>query len=171
MLQIGPMRKTTCTYELRADASGNIFSQRYSSSSYLICLSSVGENPDAIPISKRVRDVTDRAIPGHWEGELTIGSKDSYIITLVERTSRFIMLAKISNNITITVTLALSNQPGNYLLSFIKITMGRSSEMTSHNRLIVSTNIQFYFFAPQSSWQCRSNEKYEKIATTISSIG
>ena len=62
----------------------------------------LGSIPDAIPISQRPSDVADRAIPGHWEGDLIQGSKNSYIVTMVERHSRFVMLAKISDNKTAT---------------------------------------------------------------------
>lgn len=70
----------------------------------------LGSIPDAIPISKRPPDVADRVIPGHWEGDLIQGSKNSYIVTLVERHSRFVMLAKIRDNKTITVISALIKQ-------------------------------------------------------------
>ena len=70
----------------------------------------LGSIPDAIPISERPPEVADRAIPGRWEGDLILGSKNSYIVTLVERYSRFVMLAKIRDNKTITVISALIRQ-------------------------------------------------------------
>ena len=70
----------------------------------------LGSIPDAIPISERPPEVADRAIPCHWEGDLIQGSKNSFIVTLVERHSRFVMLAKIRDNKTITVISALIRQ-------------------------------------------------------------
>ena len=88
-----------------------------------------------ISISKRPPDVADRAIPGLWEGDLIQVSKNSYIVTLVERHSRFVMLAKISDNKTITVISALIKQARELPVELYKtLTWDRGAEMTNHTR-------------------------------------
>ena len=106
----------------------------------------LGSIPDAIPIRERPPEAADKAIPGHWEGDLIQGSKNSYIVTLVERHSRFVMLAKIRDNKTITVISALIKQARELPVELYKtLTWDRGSEMTSHNRFTVATDIQVYF--------------------------
>ena len=124
----------------------------------------LGSIPDAIPISERPPEVADRAIPGHWEGDLIQGSKNSYIITLVERHSRFVMLAKIRDNKTITVISALIRQARELPAELYKtLTWDRGAEMTSHTRFTVATDIQVYFCDPQSPWQRGSNENTNRL--------
>ena len=69
-----------------------------------------GRIPDTVSISERPASVEDRAVPGHWEGDLLCGSKNSYIVTLVERHTRYVMLAKIPSRDTQTVVNALIKQ-------------------------------------------------------------
>ncbi|CAG74505.1 transposase (partial), partial [Pectobacterium atrosepticum SCRI1043] len=122
------------------------------------------DNTDRLPISKRLPDVADRAIPGHWEGDLIQGSKNSYIFTLVERHSRFVMLAKIRDNKTITVISALIKQARELSVELYKtLTWDRGAEMTSHNQFTVTTDIQVYFCDPQSPWQRGSNENTSRL--------
>ncbi|WP_237388194.1 IS30 family transposase [Xenorhabdus sp. Sc-CR9] len=124
----------------------------------------LGSIPDAIPISERPPNVADRAIPGHWEGDLIQGSKNSYIVTLVERHSRFVMLAKISDNKTTTVISALINQAQKLPAELYKtLTWDRGSEMANHIAFTIATDIQVYFCDPQSPWQRGSNENTNRL--------
>ncbi|KAA3666399.1 IS30 family transposase [Pectobacterium carotovorum] len=101
---------------------------------------------------------------GHWEGDLIQGSKNSYIVTPVERHSRFVMLAKIRDNKTITVISALIKQARELPVELYKtLTWDRGAEMTSHTRLTVATDIQIYFCDPQSPWQRGSNENTNRL--------
>lgn len=124
----------------------------------------LGSIPNTIPISERPTEAADRAIPGHWEGDLIQGSKNSYIITLVERRSRFVMLAKIRDNKTITVISALIRQARELPAELYKtLTWDRGAEMTSHTRFTIATDIQIYFCDPQSPWQRGSNENTNRL--------
>lgn len=114
----------------------------------------LGSISNAVQISERPPEAADRAIPGHWEGDLIQGSKNSCIVTLVERHSRFVMLAKIRDNKTITVISALIRQARGLPVELYKtLTWDRGAEMTSHTRFTVATDIQIYFCDPQSPWQ------------------
>ncbi|HEK2033230.1 MULTISPECIES: IS30 family transposase [Proteus] len=124
----------------------------------------LGSIPNAVPISERPSTVADRAIPGHWEGELIQGSKNSYIVTLVERHSRYVMLAKISDNKTATVIAALIKQAQQLPSELYKtLTWDRGVEMTNHAVFTVATDIQVYFCDPQSPWQRGSNENTNRL--------
>ena len=124
----------------------------------------LGSIPDTISISERPPEAADRAIPGHWEGDLIQGSKNSYIVTLVERHSRFVMLAKVRDNKTITVISALIKQARELPAELYKtLTWDRGAEMTSHTRFTVATDIQVYFCDPQSPWQRGSNENTNRL--------
>lgn len=124
----------------------------------------LGSIPNAVPISERPPTVADRAVPGHWEGDLIQGSKNSYIVTLVERHSRYVMLAKISDNKTITVISALIKQAQKLPAELYKtLTWDRGVEMTNHTVFTVATDIQVYFCDPQSPWQRGSNENTNRL--------
>ncbi|EMP6219015.1 IS30 family transposase [Providencia rettgeri] len=124
----------------------------------------LGSIPNAVPISERSSTVADRAIPGHWEGDLIQGSKNSYIVTLVERHSRYVMLAKISDNKTATVIAALIKQAQQLPAELYKtLTWDRGVEMTNHAVFTVATDIQVYFCDPQSPWQRGSNENTNRL--------
>ena len=111
----------------------------------------LGSIPDTISVSERPPEAADRAIPGHWEGDLIQGSKNSCIVTLVERHSRFVILAKIRDNKTITVISALIKQARESPAELYKtLTWDRGAEMSSHTRFTVATDIQIYFCDPQS---------------------
>ncbi len=118
-----------------------------------------GQIVDAISISERPAEVEDRAIPGHWEGDLLSGSKNSHIATLVERHSRFTMLVKVPSKDTETVVAALSKHvlklPATLRRS---LTWDRGHEMAKHKSFTVDTNVKVYFCDPQSPWQRGTNE-------------
>jgi IS30 family transposase len=118
-----------------------------------------GQIPDAISIRERPAEVADRAVPGHWEGDLLSGSKNSYIATLVERHSRFAMLIKVPSKETEAVVAALS-QHVRKLPATLKrsLTWDRGLEMAKHKDFTVATDMQVYFCDPQSPWQRGTNE-------------
>jgi len=118
-----------------------------------------GRIVDAVPISKRPAAVEDRAVPGHWEGDLLFGSKNSQIATLVERQSRYLMLAKADGKDTETVVNALIKHAHKLPHELYKsLTWDRGKEMADHQRFTLATDIKVYFCDPQSPWQRGSNE-------------
>lgn len=115
--------------------------------------------PNAITISERPAQVEDRAVPGHWEGDLIEGSNNSYIATLVERYSRYVMLVRIKQKDTETVINALIKHAHKLPTELYKsLTWDRGSEMVDHQRFSLATDINVYFCDPQSPWQRGSNE-------------
>lgn len=118
-----------------------------------------GQIQGAVSISQRPAEAADRAVPGHWEGDLIAGSHNTYIGTLVERTSRFTMLMKLEGKDTETVIAALKRKilklPAELRRS---VTWDRGHEMADHVRFTVDTGVQIYFCDPQSPWQRGSNE-------------
>jgi IS30 family transposase len=118
-----------------------------------------GQIVDAISIRERPAEAEDRAIPGHWEGDLISGSRNSHIATLVERHSRFVVLVRVENKNTDTVVAALTEKvqalPDGLMRS---LTWDRGKEMASHKVFTVSTDVQVYFCDPRSPWQRGSNE-------------
>jgi IS30 family transposase len=118
-----------------------------------------GQIKDIVSIRERPAAVEDRAVPGHWEGDLLAGSKNSYIATLVERHTRYVMLAKVANKDTQTVVSALIKQAKKLPDELYKsLTWDRGKELTDHRRFSLATNIDVYFCDPQSPWQRGSNE-------------
>ena len=118
-----------------------------------------GQIKDIISISERPATVEDRAVPGHWEGDLIAGSKNTYIATLVERHTRYVMLAKVASRDTQTVVNALIKQAKNLPRELYKsLTWDRGKELADHRRFTLATDIDVYFCDPQSPWQRGSNE-------------
>jgi IS30 family transposase len=118
-----------------------------------------GQITDLVSIRERPAAVEDRAVPGHWEGDLLSGSKNSYIATLVERHTRYVMLAKVANKDTQTIVSALIKQAKTLPNELYKsLTWDRGKELADHRRFTLATNIDVYFCDPQSPWQRGSNE-------------
>ncbi len=114
---------------------------------------------DGISIHQRPAEVQDRAVPGHWEGDLLMGGTSSQIATLVERHSRYVMLIKVDSKDTLAVTQALAAKiqklPAELRRS---LTWDRGSEMAAHKQFTIATDVQVYFCDPHSPWQRGSNE-------------
>lgn len=118
-----------------------------------------GQIVDAVSISERPPEAADRAIPGHWEGDLLAGARNSHVATLVERRSRFVQLVKVDGKDTNTVVSALirhvQNLPG---VLYQSLTWDRGTEMANHKQFTIATDIKVYFCDPKSPWQRGSNE-------------
>src|SRR5246500_1229503 len=118
-----------------------------------------GHIKDIVSIRQRPAAVEDRAVPGHWEGDLLSGPNNSYIATLVERHTRYVMLAKVAGKDTRTVVTALIKQAKKLPKELYKsLTWDRGKELTDHRRFTLATKIDVYFCDPQSPWQRGSNE-------------
>ncbi len=124
----------------------------------------LGQITNAVSIRERPASVEDRAVPGHWEGDLLAGSKNSHIATLVERHSRYVMLAKVKNKDTDSVVSALIRQSKKLPSELYKsLTWDRGKEMADHKRFTLATNIDVYFCDPHSPWQRGSNENTNRL--------
>jgi len=118
-----------------------------------------GQIIDAISIRQRPAEVQERAVPGHWEGDLLEGARGTFIATLVERQSRFVILVRLPNKETDTVVRALARRIRRLPDGLMKsLTWDRGTELAAHRAFTVATNIQVYFCDPQSPWQRGSNE-------------
>jgi len=118
-----------------------------------------GRITNTVSIRERPPEVEDRAVPGHWEGDLVFGSNHSQIATLVERHSRYVMLAKVKRKDTETVINALIKQAHKLPRELYKsLTWDRGKEMADHQRFSLATDIKVYFCDPQQPWQRGSNE-------------
>jgi len=119
-----------------------------------------GQITDAVSIRERPAEGDDRAVPGHWEGDLLCGSNNSQIATLVERHSRYCMLVRTDSKDTKTVVNALIKQAHKLPRELYKsLTWDRGKEMADHKRFSLATDIKVYFCDPQSPWQRGSNEQ------------
>ena len=118
-----------------------------------------GRIKDTVSIRERPASVEDRAVPGHWEGDLIIGSRNSQIATLVERHTRYLMLVKVDSQDSKTVINALIKHAHKLPRELYKsLTWDRGKEMAEHKRFSLDTNIKVYFCDPKSPWQRGSNE-------------
>ncbi|MER8849969.1 IS30 family transposase, partial [Mesorhizobium australicum] len=110
-------------------------------------------------IRERPAEAEDRAIPGHWEGDLLTGANDTNIVTLVERHSRFTMLVKLARRDSATVVAALAEKIGTLPQELRRsLTWDQGKEMARHKSFTVATDLQVYFCDPRSPWQRGSNE-------------
>ena len=124
----------------------------------------LGQINDAISIHERPASVEDRAIPSHWEGDLIAGSKNSYVATLVERHSRYIMLVKVAGKDTESVITALIEQSKQLPKELYKsLTWDRGCEISGHNKFTLATDIKVYLCDPSSPWQRGSNENTNRL--------
>ncbi len=118
-----------------------------------------GQICDTVSIRERPAQAEDRAVPGHWQGDLLVGSGESHIATLVERKSRFLMLVKVPSNDTRTVVSALTRRVRKLPKQLRRsLTWDRGKEMTSHKDFSLATDVKVYFCDPHSPWQRGSNE-------------
>jgi IS30 family transposase len=155
------------TLSEREEISRGIVAQRYLRSKRTIRRSKQatqkggdhGQIKDMISIRERPASVEDRAVPGHWEGDLITGSKSSHIATLVERHSRYVMLLKVPDKRAETFVSALIRQAKTLPDEPYKsLTWDRGKELAAHKQFTLATDIDLYFCDPQSPWQRGSNE-------------
>jgi len=123
-----------------------------------------GQIKNAVSIRERPASVEDRAVPGHWEGDLIAGSNNSYIAILVERHTRHVMLAKVKNKDTESVISALIKQAKTLPSELYKsLTWDRGHELADHQRFTLATDIKVYFCDLSSPWQRGFNENTNRL--------
>jgi IS30 family transposase len=121
--------------------------------------SGLGQLVDAVSIRERPAEVEDRAVPGHWEGDLLCGANNTHIATLVERHTRFVMLLKIPSKDTASLVAALAKHVRKLPQELRRsLTWDRGKEMADHKSFTIATKVQVYFCDPHSPWQRGSNE-------------
>jgi len=123
-----------------------------------------GQIKEAVSIRERPPEAEDRAVPGHWEGDLLAGSRNTHIATLVERSSRFVMLVRVGSKDTESVVAALGEQvrrlPGAMMDT---LTWDRGPEMAAHKKFTVATDVSVYFCDPKSPWQRGTSENTNRL--------
>jgi IS30 family transposase len=118
-----------------------------------------GDIADAVSIRERPAEAADRAVPGHWEGDLLAGTNNSHVATLVERRSRFTMLVKVAGKDTTTVVGALRRRVRTLPKDLrATLTWDRGKELADHRRFTIATDVKVYFCDPSSPWQRGTNE-------------
>jgi IS30 family transposase len=118
-----------------------------------------GRITETVSIRERPAEAEDRAVPGHWEGDLYFGSHNSQIATLVERQTRYLMLVRVASKDTETVVDALIKQAHKLPRELYKsLTWDRGKEMADHQRFSLATDVKVFFCDPQQPWQRGSNE-------------
>ena len=123
-----------------------------------------GQIKEAVSIRERPPEAEDRAVPGHWEGDLIAGSRNTHVATLVERSSRFVMLVRVSGKDTESVVAALSEQIRRLPRTMIDtLTWDRGTEMAAHKQFTVATDVAVYFCDPKSPWQRGTSENTNRL--------
>jgi IS30 family transposase len=123
-----------------------------------------GQIKDAVSIRERPPEAEDRAVPGHWEGDLILGTRNTYVATLVERTSRFVMLVRVGGKDTESVVKALSAQIRRLPKTMMDtLTWDRGAEMAGHKKFTIATDVAVYFCDPSSPWQRGTNENTNRL--------
>jgi IS30 family transposase len=119
----------------------------------------VGALADGVSIRERPASVEDRALPGHWEGDLLQGTPDTQIATLVERHSRYVMLVRMPTKAAPAVAAALARHVQTLPQALrLSLTWDRGRELAAHRQFTLATDVQVYFCDPHSPWQRGSNE-------------
>jgi transposase, IS30 family len=123
-----------------------------------------GQIKDAVSICERPPEVADRAVPGHWEGDLLSGARNTHIATLVERSSRFVMLVRVRGKDTESVVEALSDQIRRLPKAMMDtLTWDRGTEMADHKTFTIATDVAVYFCDPKSPWQRGTSENTNRL--------
>ena len=123
-----------------------------------------GQIKDAVSIRERPPEAEDRAVPGHWEGDLIAGSRNTHVATLVERSSRFVMLVRVGGKDTESVVAALGEQIRRLPRTMIDtLTWDRGTEMAAHKSFTVATDVAVYFCDPKSPWQRATSENTNRL--------
>ncbi len=144
---------------LREDLNKHLRTKRMFRHTKNHTVGSRGQIVDAVSISERPVEIEDRAIPGHWEGDLIIGTGQSAVATLVERQTRFTVLCKLKDKKTATVVDALTRKMKRFPAQLLKtLTWDRGNELSGHKKFSISTDMKVYFCDPGRPWQRGTNE-------------
>lgn len=123
-----------------------------------------GQIKEAVSIRERPPEAEERAVPGHWEGDLLSGSRNTHVATLVERSSRFVMLVRVAGKDTESVVAALSEQIRRLPRTMMDtLTWDRGTEMAAHKKFTVATDVAVYFCDPKSPWQRGTSENTNRL--------
>jgi IS30 family transposase len=127
-----------------------------------------GQIKDAVSIRERPPEAEDRAVPGHWEGDLLAGARNTHIATLVERSSRFVMLVRVKGKDTESVVEALSAQIKRLPKTVMDtLTWDRGTEMAAHKKFAIATDVAVYFCDPKSPWQRGTSENTNGLLRAV----